>query len=280
MGAESGERFWYEPVRSYVYKETRQGPLSVHVHYPFDLQPGDRRPAILLFFGGAWKGGTVAQFARQATYLASRGMVAARADYRVQSRHGVTAERCVEDAKSALRWLRARAAQLGVDPARVVGSGGSAGGHLAAAAALVEDYDAEGDDLSVSPRPDALLLFNPVLRVVPRHIGDTVPDEETGRRLSPLLHLRADAPPTLLLFGGADEWLGPARAYVARAASLGCHVELDVAMGAGHGFFNEPPWFERTLQRADQFLASLGYLVGAPTTTLQPEEAQAQGGPP
>jgi acetyl esterase/lipase len=269
LGAGSGERFWYEPVRSYVYKETPQGPLSVHVHYPFDVQPGDRCPAIVFFFGGAWKGGTVAQFARQATYLASRGMVVARADYRVQGRHGVTADRCVEDAKSALRWLRAHAAALGVDRTRIVGSGGSAGGHLAAAAALVEGYNATGDDLSISPRPDALLLFNPVLRVVPRHIGDTVRDEEMGRRLSPLLHLRDDAPPTLLLFGSNDEWLGPGRAYVERAESLGCRVELFVAQGAGHGFFNEPPWFGRTLHRADQFLVSLGYLVGAPTVALR-----------
>ena len=87
----------------------------MQIHLPYDLHPVEpaRRAAIVFFFGGGWKGGTTRQFARQATYLAGRGMIAAIADYRVQSRHGVTPDVCVEDAKSAVRWLRQHANEHG-----------------------------------------------------------------------------------------------------------------------------------------------------------------------
>ena len=155
LGAGS-ERFWYEPVKTFVYKETPQGALEMQVHLPYNLHPGlppANRAAIVFFFGGGWKGGTTRQFARQATYLAGRGMIAAIADYRVQSRHGVTPDVCVEDAKSAVRWLRQHANELCIDPARLVGSGGSAGAHLAACTALVPGFDAPGDNRSISTRP-------------------------------------------------------------------------------------------------------------------------------
>ncbi|MHC4510328.1 MAG: alpha/beta hydrolase, partial [Planctomycetota bacterium] len=71
--------FDYRPLKEYIYKTTPQGELEIYVHYPFDWTPDDRRPGIVFFFGGGWKSGTTEQFTRQATYLASRGMVAARA---------------------------------------------------------------------------------------------------------------------------------------------------------------------------------------------------------
>jgi len=259
------DRFWYEPIKTFTYKETPQGPLEIQVHLPYDLQPGrpgrEQRPAIVFFFGGGWKGGTTRQFARQATYLASKGMVAARADYRVKSSHGVTADACVEDAKSALRWLRQHATELCIDPARIVGSGGSAGAHIAACAALVGGFEAAGENTSISCRPDVLLLYNPVLEVLRRDIGDTVPTAEMAKQLSPVCHVDERTPPTLLLYGTEDQdYAGPAPLYVQKAIAAGCRAELYLADGQKHGFFNESPWFERTLERAEAFLLSLGYI--------------------
>jgi acetyl esterase/lipase len=254
------DRFWYEPIKTFAYKETPQGALEMHVHLPHDLYPGEQRPAILFFFGGGWKGGTTRQFARQATYLASKGMVAARADYRVQSRHGVTPDACVEDAKSAVRWLRGHAAELCIDPARIVGSGGSAGAHIAACAALVEGFEAAGEDRSISCRPDVLLLYNPVLEVLPRHIPGMVPTVELGEQLSPVRYVDERTPPTLLLYGTDDHLGEPAPPYVEKAKAAGCRAELYLADGQKHGFFNDAPWMERTLERAEAFLISLGYI--------------------
>ena len=263
--AKARGRFWYQPYNEYVYKDTPQGQLKIHIHFPFDLEPSDRRPAIIFFYGGAWKAGTVEQFTRHAVYLASRGMVAARADYRVQSRHGVNIVQCVEDAKSAIRWLRANAETLNIQPDRIVGAGGSAGGHIVACAALVDGLEAADEDLSTSSRPNALVLFNPVLKPLARHIGDTVPSEEMAERLSPVLYVTKDTPPTLLMYGTEDHFGAPAPEYVEKATAAGCRAELYLAPGERHAFFNHPPWRKRTIYRADEFLASLGYVHGKPT---------------
>src|SRR5262245_1847736 len=124
-------------VEKYVFKKTADAELAIHLHFPADWKASDQRPAIVFFFGGGWTSGSVEQFRPQAEYLAGRGMVAARADYRVKSRQNVTPDKCVEDCKSAVRWLRQHAAALGIDPNRIAAGGGSAGGHTAAATAIV-----------------------------------------------------------------------------------------------------------------------------------------------
>ena len=173
-----------QATKSFIYKRTKQADLEIVVHYPPGWKENDKRPAIVFFFGGGWTNGTVKQFEPQATYLASRGMVAARADYRVKSRHGVTPEECVEDAKSAVRWLRQNAAKLGIDPDRIVAAGGSAGGHIAACTALDPGLEAEGEDPKISSKPNALVLFNPVLRfaIFPQLMERIGNDEALARR--------------------------------------------------------------------------------------------------
>ncbi|MDG3007500.1 alpha/beta hydrolase [Paludisphaera mucosa] len=258
-GAAAGE----EPAtKEFVYKTAPQGPLKVVVTYPPGWKATDARPGIVFFFGGGWTNGDVKQFAEQAEHLARRGMVAARADYRVKSRQGVTPAAGVEDAKSAVRWLRAHAREQGVDPDRIAAAGGSAGGHLAACTALTPGLDAAGEDLAVSSRPNALVLFNPVLRFtgapeLMRRIGD---DAALGEAISPSRHVGKDAPPALILFGTADRLAPMGDEYVARARAAGARAELFTAEGAGHGFFNRPPWKVRTTDRMDEFLTSLGYL--------------------
>ena len=135
LGLAAAQAAEQQDTKSFIYKKTKQADLELVVHYPSGWKETDKRPAIVFFFGGGWTGGKIEQFEPQASHLASRGMVAVRADYRVKSRHGVTPKECVEDAKSAMRWVRQNAAQLGVDPDRIVAAGGSAGGHIAACTA-------------------------------------------------------------------------------------------------------------------------------------------------
>lgn len=257
--------------QSFTYKTAKEAELAMHVHFPKEWQPGEKRPAIVFFFGGGWTNGRVEQFEPQAAYLASRGMVAARADYRVKSRHNVTPAACVEDAKSAVRWLRRNAVLLGIDPERIVAAGGSAGGHIAACTALTDGLDAPNEDRTVSSRPNALVLFNPVLNFegVPNLAERVGNDEKLVRLLSPTRHLTKATPPTLILFGTEDRLLRQGEAFLARAKEQDQRTELFTAEGEGHGFFNRSPWRERTLKRADEFLASLGYLTG-PATVKEP----------
>lgn len=253
-------------TKTFVYKKAKQADLKIVVHYPPNWKATDQRPGIVFFFGGGWMGGRIDQFEPQATHMAQRGMVTARADYRVKSRHGVTPRECVEDAKSAVRWLRQNAAKLGIDPNRIVAAGGSAGGHIAACTALTPGLDAVDENSNVSSKPNALVLFNPVLRFqgIPLLMDLIGNDETLGKAISPTLHLTKGSPPTLILFGSADRLAAMGDEFMKRSKELDHRAERFTAKGQPHGFFNRPPWLERTTQRMDEFLVSLGYLDGKP----------------
>ncbi len=257
-----------------IYKKTPQGKLSLHFSLPVDWKPTDKRPVIVFFFGGGWKTGSFTQFVAQSDYFASRGMVAASADYRIESIHHTKPDKCVEDAKSAVRWLRQHSNELGIDGDKVVASGGSAGGHLAACTALIDAFDAETDDKSISAKPNAMVLFNPALNIdelaeARSLIGD---DLARAQAITPNRFINAKTPPAIIFFGTADKLKVGAEQYLAKAKPLGLRAELWTGVDQSHGFFNRPPWTQVTLKKADEFLTSLGLLKGEPTVKI-PDEA-------
>lgn len=256
--------------RQVVYKQTPQGELTIEVFYPKDWKATDRRAGIVFFFGGGWTNGNRSQFVPQCQYLASRGMVAATADYRIRSKHKTSPVQCVEDAKSAVRWMRKHAGELGIDPDKLAAGGGSAGGHLAAATALCDGYDAADEDKAVSSRPNALVLFNPVTDMtgMPERLAGEPDPAAAAKAISPVLGLKKDSPPAVLFFGTADRLAGHGDAYLKRAAEVGARAELYTAEAQPHGFFNRNPWQQATVREADRFLASIGYLEGEPTIAV------------
>lgn len=259
-------------VKEFTYKATPQGELKLFVHYPPDWKATDQRPTIVFFFGGGWKNGTTTQFLNQATYLASRDMVAVRADYRVQSRQQTTPEKCVEDAKSAVRWLRAHAAELGVDTQRIVAAGGSAGGHLAACTGMTDAYEAKDEDLLVSSRPNVMVLPNPALDMAALAVAKQWPEgKDIVPQIDPARFIKKGLVPTISFFGTADRMLDHARAFADKSKALENRCEIFSAAGQPHGFFNRAPWQEVTLRQTDVFLASLGYLKGEPTVKIPGE---------
>lgn len=254
--------------KSYVYKKTKEAELSLHVYLPEGWKADQRRPAIVFFFGGGWNAGRVTQFEPQSKHLASRGMVAICADYRVKSRHGVKPDSCVEDAKAAVRWVREHAGELGIDPRRIVGAGGSAGGHLAAATALCPGFDAKDseakDTSEVSAKPNVLVLYNPVLDFSAPQLSERVGnDAAMVKAISPTQHLAKDSPPTLLMYGTDDPLLAQGEEYLKATQELGNRAELMKTEGVGHSFFNRPPHLQATTNRVDAFLVALGYLAPA-----------------
>ena len=246
----------------HVFKKTPEGELTLHCFLPADWKPTDKRPVIVFFFGGAWRNGSYLQFVPQAEYFASRGLVAISADYRIESKHKTAPDKAIEDAKTAIRWVRANAATLGIDPNKVIASGGSAGAHLAAATALVEKFDSP-DDPKASAKPNALVLFNPFLNGKGRTIPGTG-GVNIAEAMSPTPYLGKGAPPAVIFFGTKDAMLEHGREYVTKAKDLGVRAELYTAADQPHGFFNRSPWLEATTRQADLFLASLGYLTGEP----------------
>lgn len=247
-----------ENVKTFIYSKTKQADLRMVVHFPPAWKATDKRPGIVFFFGGGWEKGTLWHFELQARYLAGRGMVAALADYRVKSRHGVTPKECVDDARSAIRWFRKNAGKLGVDPERIVASGGSSGGHIAACTTLMPESELK--DEKVSCKANALILFNPPLRIAPQLLKSIDNAEEVAQAISPIRYLTKDSPPTLLFYGTEDGLLRHGEAFMQRSKELGHRAEMFTAEKQSHSFFNKSPWRERTLQRADEFLVSLDYL--------------------
>ena len=270
-----------KPARKVVYKTVQGAKLHLHVFEPEGHEASASRPAIVFFFGGGWVGGSPGQFYPQCTYLASRGMVAFSAEYRVKDRHGVTPFECVTDGKSAIRWVRANAAKLGVDPARIAAGGGSAGGHVAACTGVIDGLEEKGEDASVSSRPNALVLFNPALVLdFEEWKKRGVPDERLAqirqrfggrdpRGVSPCHHVKAGAPPTIVLHGEADTTVpfATAKLFADAAKKLGNRCELVGYKGQAHGFFNfgRGEAFWQTLREVDKFLVSLKYLEGPDT---------------
>jgi acetyl esterase len=259
---------------SKVYKSVGNRELTVELNYPPGWKASDKRPALVFFFGGGWTHGSPTQFESQAEYFAKRGLVCARADYRTRSKDHNTPDKCVEDAISAMRWVRSHAAELGIDPNRIVAAGGSAGGHLAACTFFCDGINAPDDDQSVSPKPNAMILYNPVLDLVAvraeRAVGNSFGgvNDKMLKAISPALYLRKEMPPTLILDGTKD-WLNPqTRAFVDKAKSIGAPVEAWYAEGQPHGFFNKQPWRDKTTAEAEAFLRRIGYLKPTKNASL------------
>jgi len=251
-----------EPTERLSYKEVEGKALQIWMWKPADWKAGDQRSAIVFYHGGGWSGGSPTAFVRQSAKLAERGMVAFSVQYRLTSQKGVTIEDCVMDAKSAFRWVRAQAAKLGVDPQKIAAGGGSAGGHLAAALATLDEINDPADDLTVSTQPAALVLFNPAVKLdFPRARERGMPLEEL-LKLSPYHHLKAGHPPTIIFHGDADTTvpIETVQDYSAKVKELGGVSEVVAASGQEHAFFNKEPHVWETLARAEVFLEGLKLL--------------------
>jgi acetyl esterase/lipase len=168
-----------------------------------------------------------------------------------------------------MRWVRAHAAELGVDPDRIAAAGGSAGGHLAAFTSMVGGLDDPADHVEVSPRANALVLFNPVLDNGPDGGWGTARVGARYREFSPAHNITSAAPPTVVFLGSQDALISTnvLERFKASMTRAGVRCDTHVYAGQPHGFFNKEPYKTATLVEADRFLSSLGWLKGEPTIT-------------
>lgn len=274
--AEAESQLEFAGARQETYKQFPNAELKLYIFNPKEHQLTDRRPAAVFFFGGSWNGGTPKQFEPHCRYLASRGMVAITADYRVANRHGTTPFDAVKDGKSAVRWIRSNATRLGIDSKRIAAGGGSAGGHVAAATGNIRGLENQNEHLAISSIPNALLLFNPVYDNGPGGYGyERV--KADYQQISPFHNIRAGAPPTVVFFGTQDDLVPVVTAveYEKRMKAVNSRCETHLYEKQKHGFFNENrsdgKYFRKTVIEMDRFLNSLGWLQGPPTLAQPPE---------
>ena len=277
---------------AHIYKKVGDRGLHLYVIKPEGWKAGDQRPAIVFFHGGGWMIGKGAptQFNYQGKYLASRGMVSIQVEYRLiaDNRREAPIGAC-QDAKSAMRWVRSHVAELGIDPERIASGGGSAGGHLAAFVGLVDGTNDPQDDLKISCRPAAMVLYDPALL----HEGQASDEGADSRKakpaadlvaaytkISPFVSVSAGDPPGIILVGDQDPILPVPvmKKFQEKCRTVGTRMDAVIYPGEGHSFFGLRRSFDRfydTTIEMDKFLGSLGWLSGPPTLTK--EEVKAYG---
>ena len=243
------------------YKQIDTVQLGLKIYYPALFQKDQTYPTIVFFFGGGWNGGTAKQFEPHALHYAKKNFITVLVDYRVKTRHNTTPFESLKDAKSAIRYLRKNAQKLGIDANRIVGSGGSAGGHLAAACFTNESINEPTDDMDISAKPSALVLFNPVIDNSKEGYGF----ERIGERyveFSPMHNIQKGFPPTIFFLGTKDNLIPveTAQKFKQKIEEAGSRCDLFLFENQAHGFFNKEPFLTETIQKADAFLQSIAYI--------------------
>lgn len=250
------------PGRQFVYKHSAGRPREIEVFLPPTHDPAKHKvPGVLLFHGGGWHLGDMADLRPLCNYLASRGLVAATANYRMmtprESRSPEGDKRvCIIDAKTAIRWFKQHAAKFGFDPDRLVVGGGSAGGHIALLATTnpgLDDPDDPEELRAIDTGVVAYLLQNPAFQE-----GDRKDPE-----VDVLVHARKGMAPAWVTFGTEDNWKAGWDTVHPRLVAVGQKIEYWLAEGQGHSFFNKnPAWGLASWISADRFLVKLGLLTG------------------
>ncbi len=240
---------------SFTYRIIGNRLLRIHIFAPDGK--ARRNPAAIFFFGGGFRVGDAASYAGLAKAFVAHGYVAALADYRVLCRDNVGPTAGVDDAEAALSWVRGHAAMLHIDRRKIVLVGGSAGGMLAASAAM---------RVPNSERPAALILFNPVLDL---ETGLTAHDQSPAQALaySPIRLAVANLPPAIIFHGTTDHTVPiiSSRTFCARVTAIGRPCQLVEYQGMDHSFADKHDidpklgisMFDDTLNRALFFLASI-----------------------
>jgi acetyl esterase/lipase len=255
-----------------LYKKIDTTQLYLTVYPSVIKESTKKSPAIVFFFGGGWNNGTVKQFEQQALYFSQRGMVCVLVDYRVKEKNKTTPFESLKDAKSAIRYIREHANELGIDPSKIVAAGGSAGGHLAAATAIINDYNESTDNTAISCVPDALVLFNPVFDNGPGGYGyERI--GEAYKNFSPLHNIKSGAPPTIIFLGDKDHLIPAetAKYYKQVMEKVKSRCDLFIYEGQGHGFFNYKnlECYKKTVSETDTFLQSIGILNKDPFVEIK-----------
>ncbi len=205
-------------------------------------------PGVLFIHGGGWTSGDKSDYRIYATYFAEKGYVVGSVGYRLKGEAKYPA--AIEDVKCAVRWMRAHSEELNVDPDRIAVIGGSAGGHLAMMVGYssdVPELEGTGGWPETSSAVRAVVdLYGPTDFTTPyarthttttSYIGksfDEVP--ELYDQISPMSHLDANDPPTLIFQGTLDDLVPVTQSdrLAAKLESLGVPYWYDRLDGWPH----------------------------------------------
>ncbi|HDP34716.1 MAG TPA: alpha/beta hydrolase [Candidatus Hydrogenedentes bacterium] len=236
-----------EEIKDIEYGNADGKPLLLDLYLPKERK--EPAPGLIFIHGGSWSGGKRSDYKYYAVRFPQLGYVVATISYRLVPEAIFPA--CVEDAKCAVRWMRANAEKYGVTPDAIAAIGGSAGGHLAMMlgySANIPELEGRGGHNEHSSEVQAVVnLYGPVDITLPEHHDnpallaffggkrfEEVPDQY--RMASPYTHLTEKTPPTLIIHGTDDDIVpvNQADLLAARLDELGVEYEYLRLTGYPH----------------------------------------------
>ena len=251
----------HRPHEIRVYKNISDMELKAHIFFPEDFSKNGRKPAFAFFHPGGWQQGGPEWGYDICHRYASFRIVSISFQYRLSSIGGFSPLDALSDVRAAIVWTRKHAAELGINPTRLVAGGISAGAHLAACAALLQEPAVQTGDCGFSAVPDALVLQSaPVNLTLDSHFTELLQGRDKAENFSPAHHIRAGLPPMCFIHGTADEIVpyDSVKEFVTRMQEAGNRCEIHPFEGTDHFFIkNSNP--ARVWELIDHFLSDLGY---------------------
>jgi acetyl esterase/lipase len=258
-----------ELVRDVEYGKGGGRPLRMHLLRP-KAPPNEPMPVLVWIHGGAWSAGSRDSGINRLVPYVQRGYFGASIEYRFSQETVFPAQ--IEDAKCAIRFLRAKAGEYNLDPERIGVWGSSAGGHLVAllgTSGHVKELEGKGGWAQYSSRVQAVCDYcgpadlikwgDEAHPAVPKLLGAKVSQVKDKAALaSPVTHIGKDLPPFLIVHGDKDATVPVSQSESLYAAlkKAGADVTLHVVKGGGHGFGSPEidsmvaTFFDKHLKRA------------------------------
>jgi CubicO group peptidase (beta-lactamase class C family)/acetyl esterase/lipase len=257
-----------------VYKTVDTCKLKIDIFYTDQCFKRDTNTAIVFFHGGGWAFGSPDEFFTTCERYARMGLVTFSVEYRLSIENGITPSKTISpiesvlDARSAIRWVRGNAGKFHIGINKIVAAGQSAGGHLALCTAMIDEYNEQSDDLSISCHPDAVLLFSACINAVEGWCDRLLDNRRTKIwSISPAHHIHGGLPPMIDFHGTDDEQvpIWTAQYFETDMKKEGNYFELHQFTGRKHYLGDGNPMYSRyyddeILNMADDFLRKFNLL--------------------
>ena len=225
------------------------------------------QPGVLFVHGGSWHGGEPAMMRGYGILMARHGYPCVASEYRLSGEAKWPAQ--LDDVLAAIEWVRQQAGDLRIDPDRLVLWGLSAGSHMSLLAAA--RLTGEGSPIAATVNYYPVVSIEPALGAAWEHAQQLPEDPATAdwAAMSPLSHVAAGFPPTLLLHGSADAMvdLDQSRRLYEALSEAGVPVDLTIFAGQPHGFDLQRAFALHSVEVARFFLSRYAPLNGAGATS-------------
>ena len=249
-----------------VYASINGRELHLDLFYP-TIKSENGYPGVLMIHGGGWSSGSKAHQVPMAQRLAQRGYVAAAVEYRLSPEAPYPA--AVHDLKAALRWMRAHAADYGLDTTKIAALGCAAGAQLASLLGTtngLEKFEGVQGYRQHSSAIQAVLNIDGVVSFVhpeasaegdaaSRWLGGTRTERyDRWQEASPLEYAGEGTPPFLFVNSSFPRFHAGRDDLIKLLDGFGIYNEVHTLPKSPHSFWLVHPWFEPTLNYAARFL--------------------------